>query len=86
MDQDREKKLTKAKLALTQHMMNIADDLNMSPEEILALLAFMTGGAVAMQDQRKMTPAQAMEVVYRNLEAGNRSAVAAMISAGGRAQ
>jgi hypothetical protein len=39
--------------------------------EMLALAAHMVGQIVAMQDQRVMTPAMAMEVVAQNIEQGN---------------
>lgn len=39
--------------------------------ELLAVAANMVGKLVALQDQRKVTPAMAMEVVIKNLELGN---------------
>lgn len=50
-----------------------------SKPEALALFAHVTGMIVAMQDQRDMTPAQAMDVVVRNIEAGNASAIEQML-------
>ena len=44
--------------------------------EMMALAAYITGQIMAMQDARKWTPALAMEVVARNLEAGNAQAIA----------
>jgi hypothetical protein len=43
--------------------------------EMLAIAANMLGKLVAMQDQSVVTPKQAMEVVARNLELGNRQVV-----------
>lgn len=43
----------------------------MTELELLAIAANMLGKLVAMQDQRKLTPAQAMQVVATNIEAGN---------------
>lgn len=43
--------------------------------EMLALAAHLCGQLVAIQDQRKVTPAMAMEVVRLNIEAGNAEAV-----------
>lgn len=40
--------------------------------EMLALAAHLVGQLVAMQDQRRITPATAMEVVAKNIEHGNR--------------
>jgi hypothetical protein len=44
-------------------------------EEILAMMAYTLGQLVAMQDQRKMTPKQAMEIVAMNIEEGNKQAI-----------
>jgi hypothetical protein len=44
--------------------------------ELLAITAQFVGMLIAMQDQRKMTPAMAMELVARNIEQGNASALA----------
>lgn len=43
----------------------------LSAAELLAIAANMVGKLVAMQDQRKMTPEAAMEIVAKNLELGN---------------
>lgn len=40
--------------------------------ELLAVAANMLGKLVALQDQRKITPSKAMEVVARNIEHGNK--------------
>lgn len=47
----------------------------MSAVEILAVASNMVGKLVAMQDQRKTTPAGAMKIVMKNLEVGNRQAI-----------
>lgn len=44
----------------------------LSAAEILAIAANMLGKLIAMQDQREMTPAQAMEIVIKNIECGNK--------------
>lgn len=44
---------------------------NVSAQELLAVAANMLGKLVAMQDQRTMSPAMAMEIVAQNLEHGN---------------
>lgn len=46
-----------------------------SAVELLAIAAHMVGQLVAMQDQRRITPAAAMQVVAANVEAGNQSVV-----------
>jgi len=44
--------------------------------EMMALAAYTTGQMMAMQDALKWTPAMALEVVGRNIEAGNAQAIA----------
>lgn len=44
--------------------------------EMLALAAYTTGQIMAMQDARKWTPALAMEIISKNIEAGNAQAIA----------
>ena len=39
--------------------------------EILGVMSQMVGMIIALQDQRKMTPAQAMEIVAANIQVGN---------------
>lgn len=51
--------------------------------ELLAIAANMLGKLVALQDQRTVTPAMAMDVVARNLELGNQQAMEQVSSAGG---
>lgn len=46
-----------------------------TPAELLAVMAYSTGGCMAFQDQRKMTAEQAMALIQKNMEAGNKSAV-----------
>lgn len=52
----------------------------LSPLEMLAVAANMLGKLVAMQDQRTVTPAHAMEVVARNLEIGNRQVISDLLT------
>lgn len=49
--------------------------VNMPPIEILAIAANMVGKLIAMQDQRATSRDQAMDVVIKNLEEGNRQAL-----------
>lgn len=48
---------------------------DLSAMEMLALASQLVGNLVALQDQRAMTPAQAMEVVAQNIEEGNKVAI-----------
>lgn len=82
---DREKKLMEAKAAIAREMSRICDQHGLSAVEALALCAYMTGSAIAMQDQRTMTSAKAMQIVSLNLQAGNKAAMEQVLSAGGRA-
>lgn len=59
---------------------------NISAQEMLAVAANMLGKLVAMQDQRTMSPAMAMEIVAQNLEHGNQDVIKRLLnSAGGAA-
>lgn len=80
----REKKLMEAKAALAGDLKAWCERFDLTSGEALALCAFVTGACVANQDQRNMSPAQAMEIVARNIEAGNAAAVAELQSVGGR--
>jgi hypothetical protein len=44
-------------------------------EELLAVASQFVGMLVAQQDQRRYTPAMAMEIVARNIEIGNATAI-----------
>lgn len=80
MTPEREAKLMKAKAALAGELQAWADRFELSAQEVLALCAYMTGAAVAMQDQRSMTRDRAMEVVIRNIEAGNATVIQELLS------
>ena len=43
----------------------------LSALELLAVAANMLGKLVALQDQRSITPSEAMEIVAKNIEYGN---------------
>jgi hypothetical protein len=53
--------------------------------EMLAVASNMLGKLVAMQDQRKVTPAMAMEIVAQNIESGNQEVLAQLAQSKGRA-
>lgn len=48
---------------------------DMPAEEILAIVSYTVGQLLAFQDQRKITPDMAMQIVSSNIEAGNRDAI-----------
>lgn len=64
---------------LRKHLANEQADV------LLAIAAYAVGQLVAMQDQRRMTPIMAMEIVARNIEAGNQNAIQAVMNSKGRA-
>lgn len=49
---------------------------HLSAIEVLATAAHMVGQIIAMQDQRKISPSDAMDVVHKNIEIGNREMIA----------
>lgn len=57
----------------------------LSALELLAVASNMLGKLVALQDQREVTPATAMEVVARNIEQGNQQVLAQLAQSKGRA-
>ena len=54
-----------------------------TPELVLALASQVVGQLLAMQDQRKHTPAQMVELIQANIEAGNQQYVAQLMKADG---
>ena len=57
----------------------------LSTLELLAVAANMLGKLVALQDQRKVTPSMAMEIVAQNIEYGNQQALAQITQSKGSA-
>lgn len=58
---------------------------DVTPTEMLAIAANMIGKLIAMQDQRTITPDEAMEIVQLNIEAGNARAIEALNASEGSA-
>ncbi|WP_371398873.1 hypothetical protein [Marinovum algicola] len=54
-----------------------------SKPEALCLFAHVTGMLIAMQDQRTMTPDEAMNLVANNIEQGNASAIEQLFQGNG---
>ena len=52
-------------------------------EEMLAVASQIVGRMVALQDQRRFTPAAVMQIVSLNIEAGNRDIIDKLTSAQG---
>lgn len=83
---EREAKLMRAKAALAGDMKKWCDEYDLTSSELLSLCAYMTGACIANQDQRTMTRERAMDVVIKNIEAGNAAVIAELMFAkGGRA-
>jgi len=53
--------------------------------EILAVLAHCLGQVIALQDQRRYTPDQVMQVVQANIEQGNKEVVDNLLATKGTA-
>lgn len=58
---------------------------HLTPAEMLAIAANMVGKLVAMQDQRTMTPAVAMEIISKNIEYGNQQVIEELSKSAGSA-
>lgn len=70
--------------ALANAMRPYADKLG--PQGMLAVASAFVGQLVALQDQRTMTPAMAMEIVARNIEGANQEVLSGLSnSTAGRA-
>jgi hypothetical protein len=63
----------------------IGKHAHLSAEEILACAAHLVGQLVALQDHQHMTPDMAMEMVARNIEAGNADALDGLLQTQGTA-
>lgn len=50
---------------------------DLQAEDLLAVTSQFVGMLVAQQDQRRFSPAMAMEIVARNIEIGNATAIEA---------
>lgn len=48
---------------------------HLDAQEMLAVASNVVGKLIAMQDQRTMTPAMALQIVQENIEKGNRHAM-----------
>ena len=64
-------------------MIEALKSFDLPPMEMLAVMAYTTGQLIAMQDQRKVTPDMAMELVATNIEAGNAHAIAGLLDTKG---
>lgn len=51
---------------------------DMPAQDILAIVSQFVGQLIALQDQRVMTPDQAMQIVGQNIEIGNQAVLSAI--------
>lgn len=58
---------------------------HLPPKELLALMSNMLGKMIAMQDQRTMSPEEAMEIVATNIQHGNQQILDQLMSSQGEA-
>ena len=63
---------TAARNAMADALRAIGD---LTQQELLAVASHMVGQLIAFQDQTSLTNEQAMEIVLRNIEQGNASAI-----------
>lgn len=56
---------------------------NMPSQDILAIVSQFVGQLIALQDQRQMTPDQAMQLVGQNIEIGNQAAILTLMDTEG---
>ena len=63
----------------------IARHPRLTPPEMLALTAQLVGNLIALQDQRRMTPDMAIQLVSENIEIGNRAVIDGLHSTKGNA-
>lgn len=57
----------------------------LSPIEMLAVASHFVGALLAAQDQTKVTPAMAMDMVAANIQAGNEHAINSIMRSEGTA-
>jgi hypothetical protein len=81
---DEERRLMAAKKEIGDVLKRACDNHGLSGMELLGLMAFMTGSAMAFQDQRKVTAEMCWELIAANIEAGNAQAMMAVTSVEGR--
>lgn len=84
IDRSSEKRLRRVRDRLMNAVKLELDRGDVSADELLAVIAHTAGACLAFQDQRKMSPEQGLKLIGDNIEAGNREALAEVLSADGR--
>lgn len=62
----------------------LAEHEQLSGQEMLAVVSQLVGNLIAMQDQRKYTPAAVMDMVAQNIEIGNKIVIDSIMATEGR--
>lgn len=73
--------LEAARVKLLEVLRSFGDAI--TPAEQLALLSFLVGQVLAMQDQRTVTPDTGLELIHANIKEGNMVAIAVLMMAPG---
>lgn len=60
---------------LANFLKKFCDDHGTTSEELLAILAYMVGQTIALQDQREWTGDKAMSFVAANIQKGNQDVI-----------
>lgn len=69
--EERFKKIEKAKTEIAIELKRISERHKLLDIDIVAILAYMTGGAAAMINNREVTSAMAMSLIEANIRQGN---------------
>lgn len=70
--QIRRARINEARERLGDEVVDICDDEDLSPLELVALLAYLTGAAAAEVSCDDATTGDVMHTVWQNISAGNR--------------
>ena len=80
MDGDDHDPLWRLRDRLMRELRRAAAEEGVSDADLLALLAFETGALLACQDPGVLMPEEGVDLVWRNIAAGNLAALAIMSS------
>jgi len=82
---EREARLMAVREKLMTSIKAEIDAESVTSAELLALLSHTVGACIAMQDQRRMTRDMALDIVFKNIEAGNQETISGLMASKGRA-
>ncbi len=71
MDEERIQRLNAVKLRIMNAAQEELERGDVTAMEMLAVLAYCTGQCIALQDMLNITPEMAMDLVLKNIQAGN---------------